>query len=73
MKKTLNVKQMVNTYLYSWGDMEFTWDTFYGMTLLGFISDEEWKKFCDKCSGWVYDSEKHCVVDMATGETVKTF
>lgn len=73
MKKALNVKQMVNTYLWSWDQMPETWETFYKMMNLGFISYDEWEKFFSKCHSWVFEREKCRVVDMNTGEVIKTF
>lgn len=66
MKKELNLKNMKETIVnYSVYQEEFDkiWDTFYQMYCLGFIDQDTWKKFYEKCAGWYIDEENVCVRD----------
>jgi hypothetical protein len=51
MKKSLTLKEMVNTYVNEAGvkEREKVWTTFWNMKCLGFIEGETWNKFYDKC------------------------
>lgn len=71
MTKNLNLKNMVETYKSARCDMDMVWTTFYNMTLIGFITQDMWVDFSEKCKSWVYDSETETVVD-AAGNTIKT-
>ena len=58
--KSLNLKNMKETIVNYSGDQEDfnkIWDTFYQMSILGFISHDTWKKFYEQCSGWYVDDE----------------
>lgn len=66
MKKALNLKNMKETIInYSGDQKEFDkiWDAFYQMACIGFISQNTWKKFSDKCAGWYVDDKNACVRD----------
>ena len=64
--KALNLKNMKETLVnYSGDQKEFDkiWDAFYQMSCIGFISQDTWRKFFDKCAGWYVDEENACVRD----------
>ena len=64
--KALNLKNMKETLVNYSGDQEEfgkTWNMFYQMVCLGFISWETWNKFYVQCRGWYYDEEDDCIRD----------
>ena len=71
--KSLNLKNMKETIVNYSGDQEDfnkIWDTFYQMSVLGFISRDTWKKFCDQCSEWYVDDEICGIRDDKTGAVI---
>ena len=60
----MSVKKMVETYV-QFECSEETWNMLYMMCCHGLISDDNWKKFYDKCKGWyitdtgIHDSESN--------------
>lgn len=61
MKKALNVKNMKETLINYSGiqdEMERIWNTCWQMATLGFISQDEWKKFFDCCKGWYIEDDQ---------------
>ena len=71
--KLLNLKNMKETIVNYSGDQEDfnkIWDTFYQMSVLGFISWDTWKKFSDQCSGWYVDDEICGIRDDKTGAVI---
>ena len=56
----LSVKKMIEMYL-NYGLADETWDMMYNMTLHGLISQENWKKFFEKCKDWYIDEETNSV------------
>jgi len=63
-KKSLTVKNMIREYYNAKSDMDSVWDCFNFMRMMGFISEDEWKKFFEKCSSWTWNGEH--VIDMNT-------
>lgn len=54
MKKALNVKNMKETLVNYSGEqkeLDKIWNTFWEMACLGFINQDEWKRFFDTCKG----------------------
>lgn len=51
----MSVKKMVETYV-QFECAEETWNMLYMMCCHGLISDDNWRKFSDKCKGW-YSAE----------------
>lgn len=62
----LNLKNMKETIVnYSGDQKEFDkiWDAFWQMAIIGFISQDIWKKFYDQCGGWYVDEENAGIRD----------
>lgn len=53
-KSVMNVKYMIDTYVEYGLDCK-TWEMFYNMRCHNLISDNDWMKFANTCSGWAYD------------------
>lgn len=66
MKKTLTLKNMVETYVNYTADqreMDKLWDAYYQMSCVGFIDPETWDKFSDRCRAWFFDEEARAIFD----------
>lgn len=60
MKKTLTLKNMVETYVNYPADqreMDKLWDAYYQMYCVGFIDAVTWDKFSNLCHGWFFDED----------------
>jgi len=60
MKKTLTLKNMVETYVNYTADqreMDKLWDAYYQMYCVGFIDAVTWDKFSNLCHGWFFDED----------------
>ena len=71
--KLLNLKNMKETIVnYSGDQREFDkiWDTFYQMSVIGFIDQDTWKKFFDQCNGWYVDDKICGIRDDKTGAVI---
>lgn len=76
MKKiALNVKNMKErlvNYSGNYTDFENIWTTFQQMACMGFITNEEWKRFYDECKSWYIDEESAQVID-GNGNVIWTY
>ena len=72
MTKNLNYKNMVAEYMNARREMENVWSAFFLMKVMGFISDDTWTKFFNKCKSWHYESSESIVYD-GYGNVVKEF
>lgn len=64
--KNLSLRSMKETIVnYSGSQNEFDkiWDAYYQMAVIGFISQDTWRKFFEQCRGWYVDEEHACVRD----------
>lgn len=68
--KALTLKNMIRTYYDCKADQK-VWDAFYIMYATDFITHETWTKFYEACKDWVWDEDKHCIVEMFTEVPVK--
>ena len=70
-KIALNVKNMVAMMRHAEDQeiLEKVLDTFYTLYNLGFITDEEWKKFTKTTDRWTFN-EDGALVDFETGEPI---
>lgn len=66
----LNLKNMIQRYYDSKADQK-VWDAYYVMYAMGFLTRETWNKFYEACKDWVYDEEKHAVIEMFTDKVVR--